>query len=245
MKIAAPGHFGPVTGSLPASPAAIVRRLERTQRELLPAIRRWNKSLPPPSVVVRLADSEQRTLRSVALEPSVSAAVVRLAPEWRDDLAARADLSALARVSPPARGRPRITPPRPAARLLAWYLEGQRRFGIRWQLLAAVNFVETAFGKVKNTSGAGARGPMQFEPATWKEYGLGGDIDNPRDAILAAANDLAANGGRRDERAALYRYNPSALYVDAVLHYADRMRANARAFYTYYCWRVYFHAARR
>ena len=245
MRIAEPGKVEPVTGSPPPSPAAIVRRLDQEQHELLRAIRRWNTSLPPPSLVVRLADSEQETLRSVALEPSVSAAVARLAPQWRDDLAARADLSALARVSPPARGRPRITAPRPAARLLAWYLDGQRRFGIRWQLLAAINFVETAFGKVENTSGAGAQGPMQFEPATWKEYGLGGNIDNPRDAILAAANYIAANGGRHDERTALYRYNPSALYVDAVLRYADRMRSSVGAFYTYYCWRVYFHAARR
>lgn len=230
-----------MVSSPPVSPPAIVHALDQTQRELLPAIRHWNKSLPPPRLVVRLAESEQQTLRLVALKPSLSAAVVRLAPAWRDDLEARADLSALARISPPARGRPRVTAPRPAAALLAWYLEGQRRFGIRWQLLAAINFVETAFGKVKNTSGAGAQGPMQFEPSTWKHYGLGGNIDDPRDAILAAANYLAANGGRHDERAAVYRYNPSALYVDAVLRYADRIRRNARAFYAYYCWRVFFH----
>ena len=223
------------------TPAGIVRTLNQTQRQLLPAIAAWNKGLPPPRLVVRLATSEQRTLRAVALEPTLSTRVDRLDPAWRDDLAARADLSALSKRSPPARGRPRIVAPPPAAHLLAWYREGQRRFGISWRILAAINFVETAFGKVRNTSGAGAEGPMQFEPRTWTEYGLGGNVHNPRDAIVAAANLLAANGGRHDERDALYHYNPSTLYVDAILRYADRMRRDAGAFYTYYCWRVYFH----
>ena len=222
------------------SPIAVVRTLDRTQRELFSAIESWKKTLTPPKLVVRLAVSEQRTLRSVALEPQLSAAVVRIDPVWRDDLVARADLSSLSKVSPPARGRPRIGAPRSAADLLGWYLDGQRRFGIRWQLLAAINFVETAFGKVRNTSGAGAQGPMQFEPSTWKRYGLGGNIESPRDAIFAAANYLAANGGRQDERGALFHYNPSRLYVDAVLRYADRMREDVRTFYSYYCWRVYF-----
>jgi len=232
----------PVASSL-ATPAAIVRSLDRTERELGRALRQWKKALPPPRIVVRLALSEQRTLRTLALTPALSAAVVRIDPAWRDDLRARADLSALARVSPPARGRPKLAAPPSAAHLLAWYLQAQHRFGIRWQLLAAINFVETAFGKVRNTSGAGAQGPMQFEPATWKEYGLGGNIDNPRDAILAAANYLASSGGRGNERNALYHYNPSQLYVDAVVHYADRIQSDPNSFYAYYCWRVYFHAA--
>ena len=40
-------------------------------------------------------------------------------------------------------------------------------------------FRETAFGTVRSPSTAGARGPMQFLPATWSAYGLGGDIDDP------------------------------------------------------------------
>ena len=81
---------------------------------------------------------------------------------------------------------------------------------------------------------------MQFLPATWQRYGLGGDIHDPHDSILGAANYLAANGARRDERAALYHYNPSALYVDAVIRYANRMAHSATAFFEYYSWRVYF-----
>ena len=105
----------------------------------------------------------------------------------------------------------------PADRLLAYYREAERRFGVPWHVLAAVNFVETAFGKVRSRSTAGAQGPMQFLPATWRAYGLGGDVDDPRDAILGAANLLRSSGAPGDLRRALYAYNHSTLYVDAVL----------------------------
>ena len=39
---------------------------------------------------------------------------------------------------------------------------------------------------------------MQFMPATWKSYGRGGDIQDPRDAILAAGRFLAAAGAARE-----------------------------------------------
>jgi membrane-bound lytic murein transglycosylase B len=123
--------------------------------------------------------------------------------------------------------------------LLGWYREAERRFGVRWQLLAAVNFVESAFGKVRNASSAGAQGPMQFLPTTWRAYGLGGDVHDPHDAILGAANYLRANGATTDERRALYAYNHSPLYVDAVLHYAHRIAHVPDAFAEYYAWAVY------
>ena len=55
---------------------------------------------------------------------------------------------------------------------------------------------------------------MQFMPATWRSYGRGGDIQDPRDAILAAGRFLAAAGAARSEAGALYRYNPSQLLRD-------------------------------
>jgi membrane-bound lytic murein transglycosylase B len=165
--------------------------------------------------------------------------VVRRAPGERDDVLARRDLLRLADGSPPLRARIRVGRAPAAARLLRWYREGERRFGVRWQLLAAVNLVESAFGRVRNASTAGAQGPMQFLPATWRAYGLGGDVHDPRDAILGAANYLAANGGAHDERRALYRYNHSSLYVDAVLHYAHRIAHVRYAFAEYYAWAVY------
>ena len=137
----------------------------------------------------------------------------------------------------------RIGTPAPAARLLAWYRAAQRRFGVRWELLAAVNYTESGFGKVRSASGAGAQGPMQFMPATWTAYGLGGDVHDPHDAILGAANLLAATGARHDERAALYRYNHSALYVDAVLHYARAIARDPHRFLVYYSRQVYARTA--
>jgi len=80
---------------------------------------------------------------------------------------------------------------------------------------------------------------MQFIPATWRAYGLGGNVRDPRDAILGAANYLHANGAPANNRRALYRYNPSSLYVDAVLRYAKRIRADRRAFYVYYARQVF------
>ena len=81
--------------------------------------------------------------------------------------------------------------------------------------------------------------PMQFEPATWRAYGLGGNVQEAHDAILGAANYLHANGAEHDERAALLHYNRSTLYADAVLHYAHRIAHDTTAFPEYYAWQVY------
>ncbi len=72
-----------------------------------------------------------------------------------------------------------------------------------------------------------AIGPMQFIPSTWSVVGVDADSDGTRnpqdidDAALATAvylcsgdDDLAQTSG---QRAAVYRYNHSAAYVDLVL----------------------------
>jgi membrane-bound lytic murein transglycosylase B len=130
-------------------------------------------------------------------------------------------------------------PALPAETLLSYYRAAGRRFGIRWQLLAAINFVESDFGRARTTAKADAQGPMQFEPATWRRYGMGGGVYDAHDAILAAANLLAADGGRTNERAALMHYNLSPLYWDAVLHLADRIGTVPNAFREYYAWQLY------
>ena len=213
-----------------------------------------NLSPPPPAIVrtlhadergfaathdPRFARDRQVTLRSVGRSTRLARAVVQLAPSERDDVLARRDLERLAAKSPVLRARIEVRPAPALARLRSWYGEAEQRFGVRWQLLAAVNFVESAFGKVRNTSTAGAQGPMQFLPATWRAYGLGGDVHDPHDAILGAANYLRANGAVRDERGALYHYNHSSLYLDAVLHYAHRITHVADALAEYYAWDVY------
>jgi membrane-bound lytic murein transglycosylase B len=154
---------------------------------------------------------------------------------------------ALVRLTPPTR-RPissfRTGPAEPAERLRGHYRKAQRRFGVPWNVLAAVNFVETAFGKVRSSSTAGAQGPMQFLPSTWRAYGLGGDIHDPHDAILGAANYLRAAGAPRNLRGALFTYNRSELYVEAVLAFARVMRRDLRAFYGFYSWQVFVRTPR-
>jgi membrane-bound lytic murein transglycosylase B len=178
-------------------------------------------------------------IRLVARDPKASAAVARLAPAERDDLDVRHDLDRLSAGSPPQVGGVSVGPARRPEELLSLYRQAQRRFGIRWETLAAINFVESDFGRARTTAKADAQGPMQFEPATWRAYGMGGDVTDDRDAILGAANLLAANGGRTDERAALAHYNRSPLYRDAVLHLAHRMATVATAFREYYAWKLY------
>jgi hypothetical protein len=211
------------------SPPAVVRQLRADERALRTAT---------GAAFVAVARDRQLLIRRVAADPKVAAAVVRLAPGERDDVAARRDLTALSAQSPPQVGGVSVGPARHAATLLSFYREAQRRFGIRWQLLTAINFVESDFGRARTTVRADAQGPMQFEPATWRAYGMGGNVYDAHDAILAAANLLAANGGRTNERAALGHYNLSPLYWDAVLHLTHRIATVPTAFREYYAWRL-------
>lgn len=137
----------------------------------------------------------------------------------------------------------RIVAPPPAARLKRHYLEAQRRFGVDWEYLAAVNMVETVFGRIRGTSVAGAQGPMQFMPGTWAAYGRG-DVDDPHDAIMAAGRYLDAMGFSRSRSGALYRYNNSDAYVRAVTDLARVMQLRPRAFLGYYHWDVWFLTSR-
>jgi Transglycosylase SLT domain len=159
----------------------------------------------------------------------------RLAREVGELIAARTDLRRLSAGWPTQRLR--TGPPDPIGELLGDYRVAQRRFGIRWQLLAAINFVESAFGRVRSQSVAGAQGPMQFMPATWRAYGLGGNVRDPHDAILGAANLLRHAGAPGSYSQALYAYNPSRLYVDAVRRYARLIARDRDALYLLYSWR--------
>jgi soluble lytic murein transglycosylase-like protein len=135
----------------------------------------------------------------------------------------------------------KIIPPPPAEELQRYYQEAEAKFGVPWAYLASVHLVETRMGRIRGTSTAGAQGPMQFLPATWKAYGMGGDINDPHDAIFGAANYLKANGGaagRMDN--ALYRYNHSNHYVRAVTLYAQQIEANPIAYRAYHNWQVYY-----
>ncbi len=96
-------------------------------------------------------------------------------------------------------------------------------YGIPWQVLAAINKVESNFGRNMGPSSAGAIGWMQFMPSTWLRWGMDANGDgvadpwNPEDAIFAAARYLAAAGGRTDISRGIFAYNHAQWYVDEVL----------------------------
>src|SRR4051794_23861169 len=107
--------------------------------------------------------------------------------------------------------------------LLPLYQAAGIEYGVRWEVLAAINEIETDYGRNLNVSSAGALGWMQFMPATWKQYGVDANKDdlkdpyNPADAIFATARYLKAAGADQDLRRAIFAYNHADWYVDSVL----------------------------
>jgi Transglycosylase SLT domain len=103
-----------------------------------------------------------------------------------------------------------------------WQAAGSQ-YGIPWEVLAAINKVETDFGRNLGPSSAGAVGWMQFMPSTWARWGTDAngdgvaDPNNPTDAIFSAARYLAACGGQFDISGAVYCYNHASWYVNDVL----------------------------
>jgi membrane-bound lytic murein transglycosylase B len=242
VVVAAPAPPAP-DAALPKRPAAVAHALAASTAALHTEIDAWlaaGGEGTAPRRVELWALHQQRLFLALTYDRELGRrAWPLLAWEARVTLAAR---RALVRVTPPTRRPPssfRTGPPAPARSLRRWYREAERRFGVNWEVLAAVNFVESAFGRLRSSSSAGAQGPMQFLPATWRAYGLGGDVHDPHDAILGAANYLRASGAPRDYRRALFAYNRSTRYVDAVLRYAAQMRRNVRHFYAYYAWQVF------
>ena len=107
-----------------------------------------------------------------------------------------------------------------------WHSAGAA-YGIPWQVLAAINKIESNFGENMGPSSAGAIGWMQFMPDTWLRWGVDADGNgvadpwNASDAIFAAARYLAASGGQTDIRSAIYSYNHADWYVNEVLQLAN------------------------
>jgi len=113
--------------------------------------------------------------------------------------------------------------------LLPIYQACGTEYGIPWQVLAAINKLETNFGTNMGPSTAGAIGWMQFLPSSWQAYGLDANGDgrkdpyNPVDAICAAAHLLKISGGTKNLYQAIFTYNHADWYVQEVL-------ATARAY---------------
>ena len=107
--------------------------------------------------------------------------------------------------------------------LLPVYKAAAIQYDVPWQILAAINEVETDYGTDLSVSSAGAEGWMQFMPQTWLMYGVDAndagyaDPYNPVDAIFAAARYLHAAGASRNLHRAILAYNHSQAYVESVL----------------------------
>ncbi len=122
--------------------------------------------------------------------------------------------------------------PIPYERYVQLYKASAKRYGFAkdWYVLAAVGKVESNHGENMGPSSAGAMGPMQFLPSTWREYGTDGNRDgvanimDPEDAVPAAAAYLKAGGAPKDWYAALYTYNHAGWYVRKVLGMAEGYR---------------------
>ena len=108
--------------------------------------------------------------------------------------------------------------------------------GLPWEVLAGIAKVESDFGEstlpgvASGSNAAGAEGPMQFEPATFRAYATvapgGADPASPydaADAIYSAARLLCADGGGTPGLldTAIFDYNHSDAYVAMVLAYAS------------------------
>lgn len=190
------------------------------------------------------ARREQAAYRAIGRNPAWDGVVRPRIPEslalvYDRNIDARRQLNAMAemRDTLPAW---RIVPPAPAEELLGYFREAEAATGVPWNYLAAINLVETRFGSIVGTSSAGAQGPMQFMPSTWAAYGHGGDVTNPRDAIMGAGRYLAAGGFATNPDRAVFSYNNAGQYVRAVTDFATVLAADPAAFGNYYRWDVYY-----
>jgi hypothetical protein len=227
---------GPQDLALPDTVDKVTASLARVERAL-------RAPATPPADLPRLGWEQQNAYRVLRAHPDwVPEVLAKLPGDVRAIVEAneraRRELAALTEPQPNLPDWQILSPP-PVEVLRGYYAEAEAASGIPWAFFAAIHLVETNLGRIRGPSTAGAQGPMQFIPATWAEYGQG-DINDNRDAILAAARLLRANGAPGDMHRALYRYNNSNRYVDAVQAHAQLMLADERAFLGYYQWQVYY-----
>src|SRR5215207_11274823 len=109
-------------------------------------------------------------------------------------------------------------------------------YGVPWQVLGAINKIESNFGRNMGPSSAGAVGWMQFIPSSWLRWGMDADGDgiadpwDPEDAVFAAARYLAAAGAHESISRAIFAYNHAQWYVDDVLRLARVFRKSDSGF---------------
>jgi len=103
--------------------------------------------------------------------------------------------------------------------------------GLPWTVLAAIGQIESGDRANPGVSSAGALGPMQFLPSTWREWGITAfgepgppNIMDPFDAVPSAARYLCAAGGATAAGLpkAIFAYNHANWYVAEVLALAKQ-----------------------
>jgi murein DD-endopeptidase MepM/ murein hydrolase activator NlpD len=125
---------------------------------------------------------------------------------------------------PPARPEVRSYP-----QLVTLWRQAGDAYGVPWQVLGAINKIESGFGQNMGPSSAGALGWMQFIPSTWMRWGMDADGDrianpwDPEDAVFSAARYLAAAGAHEDIERAIFAYNHAQWYVEEVLELAGTL----------------------
>jgi hypothetical protein len=202
------------TGSRPSSPAPAAPQAPKVvlrQKQKNSAGSKANAKITPTSG----KNGKQGSSKGAAKGPSNVALSPQLVASQAGALAAALASSA---ASVQALGFYRIPP-----FLLPIYKAAAAQYGVPWQILAAINEIETNYGSDQSVSTAGAVGWMQFMPATWLQYGVDAlnagyaDPYNPVDAIFAAARYLRAAGAVTDLHAAILAYNHSEEYASSVL----------------------------
>ena len=133
------------------------------------------------------------------------------------------------RVPSPVSRAPVAPEIRSYAQLVTLWKQAGDGYGVPWQVLGAINKIESGYGENMGPSSAGAVGWMQFLPSTWMRWGMDADGDglanpwDPEDAVFAAARYLAAAGAHEDIERAIFAYNHAQWYVDDVLELAGTL----------------------
>ena len=185
----------------------------------------------PPAAKKKSSEEQRREGARRFLRQEASAQDTPLTPSATDPAADPFSDLPSPLLAPPVTGVPNVVidslriPPF----LLPIYQAAGVEYGVRWEILAAINEIETDYGRNLSVSSAGALGWMQFMPGTWEMYGVDANGDrrkdpyNPVDAIFAAARYLRAAGADTDLRKAIWAYNHADWYVNDVLARAQAL----------------------
>jgi hypothetical protein len=213
----------------PTQPVKRARPVKRTHPTHAPGNGHHAASRPTGGAAVEKPKPSTSTAPTVStLSPSAPGFLAPTA--WTGTVSANANLTGAVRnlAGLLANGN------RPPSFLIPIYMQAGKKYGVPWEVLAAINAIESDYGRDLSTSTAGAVGWMQFEPATWREWGVAADghsVANPydpRDAIFSAARYLKAAGAQQSVSRAVFAYNHAQWYVDEVLSRAQAIADHAQ-----------------